>query len=135
MDRNAYIAKICSRFGLRTHVPFRRVSIGDWRPSVACCHDNVTKWVAAHPDAKAVRGWVTLYGDGFSGMFLTAHSVVEQSDGELYDITPLEDEDHHQADRLGMLFIKHVGDERLFFAFKAGGHTINCPCDQISANP
>ena len=66
------------------------VSIGDWGPSEHECHGNVTTWCQHNPQGhKPVRGW--LYFD--FGLILpyvrfTAHSVVEQENGELADITP-----------------------------------------------
>ncbi len=55
---------------------------------------------------------------------LTAHSVVRDQDGTLFDITPLANE----AWRTGMHFVVHDADEDTFFAMTKLGLDIHCPC-------
>ena len=82
------------------------VATKTWCPQVAKCHENVDAWVAEKPDCSAVHGWVTLY-PVMEGMRLTAHSVIDGTDGALFDITPLENEHYRQ----GMRFVRQIGDE------------------------
>ncbi len=89
MNRADYEADICGRLDQAERVPFKPVFIGDWRPQVAQCHENVDAWVKGNLGAVAVRGWVTYASFGELGIGLTAHSVVQDSDGRLFDITPL----------------------------------------------
>jgi hypothetical protein len=122
MNRTEYEADICSRLRQSERIPFKQVSIGDWRPQMAQCHQNVDTWVKANTGAVAVRGWVTLGGDGYT-MRLTAHSVVKEPNGGLVDITPLGNEN----DRQGMLFIQHVGCDEAFSKAKKENLYIDCP--------
>lgn len=103
-------------------MPFRQVSLGDWRPKVGDCHANVNIWVKANPGTTAVRGWVTYASFGIA-IGLTAHSVVRDTDPRLIDITPLENEHN----RSSMRFVPHLGDEDVFFAVLKMDICINCP--------
>jgi hypothetical protein len=109
-SRREYEAGVCNRLDEAQAVPFEEVFIGHWRPLVAQCHENVDRWAQSHPEYTAVRGWVTYasFGDGMFG--LTAHSVVKDAGGRLFDITPLEDE----SLRPGMLFVPHLEDDASF---------------------
>jgi len=64
------------------------------------------------------------YADFLTHVGLTAHSIVQGADGRLFDITPLESERY----RRGMRFIKHVGDDEVFFEQERRGRDIKCPC-------
>lgn len=110
---------------------FQEVSLPNWRPQVADCHANVDKWVEANPGTVAVRGWVT-YADFGLSIGLTAHSVVREPDGQLFDITPLES----KGVRPTMRFVPHVGDEQEFLTMRESKAFIECPCgaDVFSAN-
>jgi hypothetical protein len=123
INRADYEADVCRRLSQAEHIPFKQVSIGDWRPQVAHCHVNVDTWVKANGGAVPVRGWVTYASFGELGVGLTAHSIVQNPDGELFDITPLESE----WVRSGMRFIRHVGDDRAFFEEKERNLNITCP--------
>jgi hypothetical protein len=56
-------------------------------------------------------------------IWLTAHSVVRDADGRLFDITPLGDE----RVRPTMRFVPHFGDEQLFLSMKKSSNVIECP--------
>jgi len=124
-SRSDYEASICQRLGEALRVPFRHVSLPGWSPEVADCHANVDKWVQVHPECTATREWVT-YADLGVAIGLTAHSVVRNIDGHLFDITPLGNEDC----RFGMRFIPYLGEDRDFFALKEVGIYINCSIRQ-----
>ena len=67
----------------------KKVQIGDWRPSERECHRNVTIWCEQRADHKAVRGWLFFDLTGVVPLVrFTAHSVVEDVNGDLVDITP-----------------------------------------------
>jgi len=121
MDPQAYVTAFCQRMHEATRVPFESVSVDDWRPEVAHCHENVTAWVEQNSDHVAVRGWVTWYAV-YNGVRLTPHSVVQAPDGCLFDITPLINE----TERLGMRFVRHVGDEQTFWEMKAAMNAFDC---------
>ncbi len=126
--RAEYEAAICKQLMGAKPVPFRKVSLDGWRPRASPhCHENVDTWVRAMRGHRAVRGWVFLKecytGSGF-GEELTAHSVVRDEKGNLFDITPIQDEKLRQS----MRFVLHVGDERLFWEF--ANRSICCPTCQ-----
>ena len=76
-----------------------------WVETLGClphaCHDNVGVFIANNPDYRPVPGWLVTPTPGIH-MF-HAHSVVEQPNGRLIDITPGQD------DRAGLLFLEHLG--------------------------
>jgi hypothetical protein len=115
MTREEYEADIAGRVSRAVKVPFRRVAAGDWTPQPNDCHHNVDTWVKANVGLTAVRGWVVE-----SVGSVTAHSVVRDHDGQLFDITPFRDE----TLRLG--FIEHHGDGATFGRMKAAGTQIFC---------
>ena len=57
-----------------------------WQAEVARCHDNVDRWLLAHPGDQPVRGGLIQYemGESFS---LAAHSMGRNLAGELLDVT------------------------------------------------
>ena len=114
--RADYEASILARLDQAVRVPFREVSLNNWRPGHNDCHNNVDTCVAANPSCKAVRGWMIE-----STCSLTAHSVVRDTDGQLFDITPFTD------DRLRLGFIEHEGDDAAFERMKAAGVQIFGP--------
>jgi hypothetical protein len=125
MDRERYEAEICGRLHEAVAVPFKAVPPDSERPQIAHCHENVDAWVAMHPGSVAVRGWV-IYARCGPILMLTAHSVVQGSNGELFDITPLGDE----SVRDGLRFIRHIGSDRAFFEEKERGINIQCACTE-----
>ena len=65
-------------------VVFRPVLLRSGELKANKCHENVAAWVAEeNPDDQAVRGWLDTSG------LLDKHSIVSDSDGEWFDITPL----------------------------------------------
>jgi hypothetical protein len=58
-----------------------------------------------------------------NGILLTAHSVVRDTKGEMFDITPLADE----RIRTAMRFVPHLGDQQLFLSMKESNIFIECP--------
>lgn len=114
---------ICERLAQASPVIFREVSFADGSlPVESACHQNADKWVKENPGTVVVRGWVTYVDLGVS-IELTAHSVIRDRDGQLFDITPLGD----KRDRAGMRFLSHVGTEQEFAKIKESGIFIECP--------
>lgn len=132
--RREYESRICERLAAAQPVPFRGVSIDGRHPEIGRCHENVDRWIQANRQCTALRGWVVYasYGEGMLGV--TAHSVVRDADGQLFDITPVSDERVRQ----GMLFVPHEGDDASFDTLRAGsGLSFTCPpglLDNIQAS-
>ncbi|MEI9978413.1 MAG: hypothetical protein WDN23_05330 [Edaphobacter sp.] len=59
------------------------------------------------------------------GIMLTAHSVVRDPGGNLFDITPLGDE----TVRPSLRFVAHVGTEDEFWQFERSNRCICCPTE------
>jgi hypothetical protein len=123
MSDREYQTAVCARLDVAESVPFKEVSIGEWKPEVARCHENVEAWVREHPECIAVRGWAINASYGGNNGELTAHSVVRGPDGKLFDITPFANESQRASAR----FIAHVGDDLAFFEIKERGHSFTCP--------
>jgi hypothetical protein len=62
---------------------------------------------------------------------LTAHSVVRDPDGTLYDITPLGDE----GVRASLRFVPHAGTEEEFWQWEKSNRCICCPTEWGPALP
>jgi hypothetical protein len=91
---------------------------------IAECHDNVDVWLKSNPKHVAVRGWVVNASYGADVVGLTAHSVVRDAAGTLFDITPVTDE----RIRPGMVFVPHLGDDASFHRLRSGtGISFICP--------
>ena len=129
MNRANYEAGICERLSQAKIIPFKKVSpIEGWVPEVEKCHDNVDKWVKANGGCIAVRGWV-VYGGSRMVTMLTAHSVVKGADGQIFDLTPLKNEQY----RGYMRFVRHIGDDQRFFEEKNINIFIDCFCSDAAA--
>jgi len=63
------------------------------------------------------------FATGESGLVFAAHSVVRDSNGNLYDITPIGDE----GLRPSLLFVPHVGSEAEFWEWEKSNRCIYCP--------
>jgi hypothetical protein len=128
MTRAAYEAVICKKSRDAKVVPFKTVALGEWKPVVNKCHDNVNNWVRSTSGHFAVRGWV-FYKQCFIpaertlGCEFTAHSVVRDEKGVLFDITPV----HDERPRPSMRFIPHPGDEDFFWKMEKSNPCICCP--------
>jgi len=127
MSDREYQTAVCARLDSAESVPFKEVSIGEWKPEIAHCHENVDAWVRAHPECVAVRGWAINASYGENNVELAAHSVVRGPDGKLFDITPFANESQRDSAR----FVAHVGDDLAFFEIKARGHSFSCPPDSM----
>lgn len=93
-------------------VPFEPRRSKDWAPAEGQCHYNVDYWVLAHPGTRAVRGWLVFDFETTSmGLMplvrFTAHSVVEDADGRLVDITPSNASQRYP-------FLRHLGSDDQF---------------------
>lgn len=122
MTRIEYEKSICDRLSQASHVIFRRVFFTDGSlPVQSACHQNAVRWVEENPGATVVRGWVT-YADFGVSIRLTAHSLIRERDGQLFDITPLGNE----RDRDSMRFIPNLGDEQSFVSMTESDIFIDC---------
>jgi|ERR1700685_1155363 len=123
MTRIEYEKSICQRLAEATQVSHRKVLFADGSlPVQSVCHQNVDRFIKENSGYKVVRGWVT-YADFGLSVGLTAHSVIQDRDGQLIDITPLGNE----RDRPGMRFVRHIGTEQEFRSMRDCGISIECP--------
>jgi hypothetical protein len=126
MNRAEYEAAICRELQSARVVDFKKVSMGDWIPAPNDCHKNVERLIADLPGHSAVRGWV-VYKECIVGTTLglevTAHSVVRDPAGNLFDITPV----HDERQRSSMRFVRHIGEEAVFWELERVNCCICCP--------
>ncbi len=86
-------------------VPYRDIRFQNGTaPAQNKCHENVDTWIRQNPQDRAVNGWLV------SGLIIDRHAVVEDPDGQLFDITPLEY-------RVG--FVRHPGTDKQFWNLPA----------------
>ena len=126
MTRDEYEAAICKNLPESRLVDFKKVQGKGWRPEESRCHFNVDRWVQENPGHTPVRGWVVYkpsFANGKLGLELTAHSVVRDEKGELFDITPIRD----NRQRPSMRFVPHIGDADSFWEFEKANRFICCP--------
>lgn len=105
-----YFAALHARSHTARKLGYCAVSNPNWTPQPNHCHENVDYWVKAHPEAKAVRGWLIRATDGMGGYNYAAHSVIEEG-GELFEITPGCE---------GYPFVEHPGTEKEFLTARTG---------------
>jgi hypothetical protein len=97
-----------SRMHEQVQLVRKAARVGDWTPQPHQCHDNVREWVAKNPRHIHVYGYLLFDFRLMNGCFrLTAHSVVEDENGTLHDITP-------SGASADYPFIRHVGSEEDF---------------------
>ena len=84
-----YVEYLYGRRDEAVYVPRREISMGDWKPELNYCHDNVTVWVNGNQTHNAVRGWLFFDMDGnLPFLRFAPHSVVRDEKGVLFDPTP-----------------------------------------------
>lgn len=91
-ELQALAVSLYARRGEAVVVPFSERSIDDWKPSEGQCHRNVDWWVL-NTKSTAIRGWLFFdFHNTSLGLIpfvrFTAHSLVQDEDGTLRDITP-----------------------------------------------
>jgi hypothetical protein len=90
-----YLSRLLRRWAEATIVPRVSVAMEGWAPELNECHANVAKWVEYHAAHKKVHGWLImdLRATALIGkppiIDLLAHSVIENENGDLLDITPV----------------------------------------------
>jgi hypothetical protein len=92
-DLKELARKLYERRAEAVVVPYEDREGSDWKPSERDCHNNVDRWVLENPDTRSVRGWIVFDFEKTSRGLMpmvrfTPHSVVEEADGRLVDITP-----------------------------------------------
>ena len=81
-----YSGPLIERLGEAVFVQRARVRVGEWVPVAHDCHVNVGEFCSRCSGYTHIRGW--LYFDFGGYALLNAHSVVQDPDGKLIDITP-----------------------------------------------
>ena len=88
-DIEAYAARLYERRSEGIITGVAEASNDDWTPSKNECHANVTDWCEHYLGHKPVRGWLYFDFDNLLPIVrFNAHSVIENENGELFDITP-----------------------------------------------
>src|SRR5438552_1049877 len=87
-QQSEYAARLYARRGDAVTIRDVRVQIGDWMPIPQDCHGNVATWIEYDKKSKPVYGWLVADYSGIGSVSFFAHSIVENEEGELLDITP-----------------------------------------------
>jgi hypothetical protein len=111
-DYTAYFDQLLKHVDSAVSVPSHPARLDGRELQRNKCHDNVDSWVQQHPERKAVRGWLFWPANEAGRYRFMAHSVVEEN-GELFDITPID-----ENERKGLVFLKHLGTEADFEPMK-----------------
>jgi hypothetical protein len=120
IDLNALVQSLYARRHEAVTVPFEERSIASGPPLETECHNNTDRWVLEHSGHKSVRGWMVFDFNKMSeGLYpvcrFTAHSVVEDSTGRLFDPTPSRASQRYP-------FLRHEGPEAEFVAVVKAGY-------------
>ena len=126
-EKQAIIGQLAPKLKALMAAPIRLRNIGDqaegWVPVLGECHRNVDRWIADHPDDRAVRGWISTQNTAPWGFDqFSSHSVVQTPTGELIDVTLPQSERHHD-------FVRHPGTEAEFLDLVANN---GCPWIHIA---
>lgn len=107
---------VLGRLGDQVRLKRKTARIGDWEPKVHECHDNVKYWVERNPEHKHVFGFVLFDLRALNGCLrISAHSVVEDENGVLCDITPHDALEDHP-------FIRNTGSMDDFIVLANAAH-------------
>ena len=112
-DLKDFAKSLYERRDIGTIVPYEAGATTGWTPSEHECHINVNRFVLENPGYTAVRGWLVfdltlcpLIGLPAVWRFI-AHSVIEDVNNRLFDITPRRAAQRHP-------FIRHDGPKGEF---------------------
>jgi hypothetical protein len=88
IDINLYGKELYSR--KVEAVPLNWADCGDdvWKPIEKECHSNVSDLCLDNSELKPIRGWLMFDNIDAKSVRFIAHSVVQYTDGNYYDITP-----------------------------------------------
>ncbi len=114
-DAQRELAQLCTHLYARREdgvvIPYVEKQGAGWLPEHNWCHANVDRWIAENQGYKAVRGWLVF--NLFFRMRFSAHSMVEEADGTLIDITPSNASRRYP-------FLRHEGDGDAFMRLVGG---------------
>jgi hypothetical protein len=95
-DLVPYVANLYDRRNEGGIIPGGRIEGTDWTPAFNDCHANVNALCGADPRYRPVRGWRYFDFHNFlSFVRFTAHSIVADASGRLWDITPSRASQHY----------------------------------------
>jgi hypothetical protein len=102
-------------------VPFEKRTISSGPPQEHQCYVNNDRFCSENPGHKSVYGWLVFdFNRTSEGMWpvcrFTAHAVLEDPKGRLFDITPSKASQRYP-------FLRHEGPEEEFAAIIAAGYT------------
>lgn len=73
-------------------MPRQAVAVGDWSPLRNCCHENAESFAEKDSSYIPIHGWLILDATAAIGFVrFVAHSVVQDANGNLLDITPTDE--------------------------------------------
>lgn len=83
-----YAKALYERRGEAVYVDRVNIELPDWQPKANECHDNCTEWYLRHGNCQIIHGWLCIDASALGFYRFVAHSVIKDSSGLLFDITP-----------------------------------------------
>jgi hypothetical protein len=115
VDLKAIARSLYLRRGSGIMVPLEARETDGWKPSPRYCHINSDRYAMENVGHQPLRGWFVFDYSDIGRCHFLAHSIVEDSDGKLFDLTP------SPAPRPP--FLRHEGLEGEFEAIVLAGHS------------
>lgn len=85
-----YASYLYGRINEASFLTFKHVSMNGQAPTPKNCNENARFFVASDSSYKIVYGWICVDGGNASpSIDFIAHSVIQDSNGQLYEITPV----------------------------------------------
>lgn len=94
VDLNALMRSLYARRHEAVLIPFEERQISSGPPLEHQCYLNNDRWCRENPGHKSICGWLVFdFNRDSEGLWpvcrLTAHSVIEDPAGNLFDLTPI----------------------------------------------
>lgn len=85
-----YGSYLFNRLSESEHLKFKVVNLNGNQPLPNNCHENARVFVKLNPNYKIVYGWICVDGGLASpNVDFIAHSVIQDINGNLFEITPM----------------------------------------------
>lgn len=86
----AYAKFLYSNVTDAVYLKFLDVTINGSKPKPKECHNNVNKFIEQNISFSPVYGWLVIDAPTTSQCLFLAHSVIKDTDGKLFEITPIQ---------------------------------------------
>jgi len=84
----AYAKLLYEKRSEAIHVPKVAVELPGWQPIANECHENCAEWYLRQGNCEIIHGWICVDASAMGFYRFVAHSVIKDSTGSVFDITP-----------------------------------------------